>query len=193
MVITLNEMYFSDPYNIPASFSLLYPTDNRSNLDQWSESERQLQLWNTRSNQCLWLIQYELKECCLSICLWWHVEYNCKPLHGGSPNLPRQMTYLLRLLVCANFFHSQLKPASSSSPFFFFSHCLTVYWCFATAVMTCINSVLEIIGAYPTFCLGNNEKMWCNGAKSTLWHYLCTGYLDRIGYLKGSNMWESKS
>lgn len=108
-------------------FFFIHFIHNRPDSDQWSESKRQLHLWNTRSNQCLWLIHYKLKECCLSTCLWWHVQYNCEPLHGSSPNLPRQMTFLLLLLVRANFFHSHLKPA--------FLYCLTVYWCFATAAI----------------------------------------------------------
>lgn len=107
--IKLNEIHFQTV--IICFFFFVHFIDNRSDSDQWSESKRQLHLWNTRSNQCLWLIHYKLKECCLSTCLWWHVQYNCKPLHGRSPNLPRQMTFLLLLLVCANFFHSQLKPA----------------------------------------------------------------------------------
>lgn len=138
MEIKLNEIHFQTLI-IPVFFELHF-IDNRSDSDQWSESKRQLHLWNSRSNQCLWLIHYKLKECCLSTCLWWHVQYNCEPLHGSSPNLPRQMTFLLLLLVCANSFHSQLKPA--------FLYCLTVYWCFATAAMTCINSVLERIPGY---------------------------------------------
>ncbi len=106
--IKLNEIHFQ---TLIIWFFFVHFIDNRSDSDQWSESKRQLHLWNTRSNQCLWLIHYKLKECCLSTCLWWHVQYNCKPLHGSSPNLLRQMTFLLLLLVCANFFHSQLKPA----------------------------------------------------------------------------------
>lgn len=138
MEIKVNEIHFQT-----LIIFFLHFLDNRSDLDQWSESKRQLQLWNTHCNQFLRLIQYKLKECCLSTCLWWHVQYNCKPLHESSPNLPRQMTFLAASIGLCQFFFiltwSQL-----------FFYCLTVYWCFATAVMTCINSVWEKTAQSPS-------------------------------------------
>lgn len=150
MEIKLNKVHFDTMTIAIFFFFFLHFIHNRSDLDQWSQSKRQLHLWNTRSNQCLWLIHYKLKECCLSTCLCDMCNIIASHFMGALQIFPDRWHF------CCFYW---------SVPILFILCCLTVYWCFATAVLTRINSVLERIPARQEksyFVL----EMWRNRAHS---------------------------